>query len=183
MFKKRLPLIIAGVAFLLLQNLAIGASLTPLPEDVELAYDDSDQPGSDLIDGFSISPDGEPDWYDVDLQEYNITVQEEFYVGIVGVEKELFLKQTISSYCYPNPFSHSTLISYALPQAGRVTVSIWDIGGRRVRILIDANEAGGYHSVEWDGADNKGNLLPTGVYLLKLDTNQSTLTQKVVLVR
>lgn len=183
MFKKRLPLIIAGVAFLLLQNLAIGASLTPLPEDVELAYDDSDQPESDLIDGFSISPDGEPDWYDVDLQEYNITVQEEFYVGIEGVEEELAPKSVTDVNCSPNPFSQSTTISYALPQAGRVTVSIWDASGRCVRILIDANEAGGNHSVQWDGADNAGNHLPTGVYFLKLDTNQSTLTRKVVLVR
>lgn len=103
--------------------------------------------------------------------------------GVVGVEEELTPTPIIDLQCSTNPFSQSTTISYTLPQAGRVALSIWDAGGRCVRTLIDTNEAEGNHSIRWDGADNRGNLLPTGIYFLRIDADRSMLTRKVVLVR
>ena len=102
---------------------------------------------------------------------------------VPGVKEELTPQVMTILQCSPNPFSQSTAISYALPQASRVTVSIWDASGRRVRTLVDECQAQGSRSIVWDGTDDAGNLLPTGVYFLKLDTNHSTLTRKVVLVR
>jgi len=199
---------------------------------VMVFYDDEGRPGSDLVGGLTIDYEGEPGWYDVDLQSWDIRVEGDFYVGIQGidavnrcglghdfleggngrawdytlesgwmenpaytyfirsviltvpgVEEELAPEVMTILQCSPNPFSQSTAISYALPQAGRVTLSIWDASGRRVRTLVDECQAQGSRSIVWDGTDDAGNLLPTGVYFLKLDTNHSTLTRKVVLVR
>lgn len=199
---------------------------------VMVFYDDEGRPGSDLVWGLTIDYEGEPGWYDVDLQSWDIWVEGDFYVGIQGidavnrcglghdfleggngrawdytlesgwvenpaytyfirsviltvpgVEEELTPQTMIALQCNPNPFSTSTLISYALPQAGRVTVSIWDASGRCVRILIDANEAGGNHSVQWDGADDAGCLLSAGVYFSRIETDRFTITRKVLLAR
>jgi hypothetical protein len=199
---------------------------------VRIFDDDVGQPGSDLVEGFSILADKGPGWYSVDLEPYNITIEGEFYVGIegldpffncsighdfleggngrawdytpgfdwsydpdvtyfiragitdeVGVEEELTSQPIIVLQCYSNSFSRSTAISYSLPQSGRVNISIWDASGRCVRTLIDAKETEGNHSTRWDDTDNRGNLLPTGVYFLKINTNRFTLTRKVVLVR
>jgi len=104
-------------------------------------------------------------------------------VDELGVQEELLPESSMDCRCYPNPFTASTQIDYVLPQAGRVTFSIWDAGGRCVRILVDACKPQGNHSIRWDGKDEAGNPLPSGVYLSRLDADYSTLTQRIVLIR
>ena len=80
-------------------------------------------------------------------------------------------------------FSGSTQINYTLPTDGRVTLTVWDASGRRVRTLVDSHQASGTHSIQWDGTDDNGQPLSRGAYFYRIKTPQSTLTQKVVLVR
>jgi hypothetical protein len=120
------------------------------------------------------------DW---SLNEHTTYFIRAVVVDELGVEKELLPESSMDCRCYPNPFTASTQIDYVLPQAGRVTLTVWDAGGRCVRILVDACKPQGNHSIRWDGKDEAGNPLPSGVYFSRLDADYSTLTQRIVLIR
>ncbi|MEP0548786.1 MAG: T9SS type A sorting domain-containing protein, partial [Rhodothermales bacterium] len=79
---------------------------------------------------------------------------------------------------YPNPFAGSTTIRYALPEAARVTVEVYDAVGRRVAVLVDGEMAAGSHEAEWDAAS-----MASGVYLYRMQAGDFTKTLKVSLVR
>ncbi|MDZ7317409.1 MAG: T9SS type A sorting domain-containing protein, partial [candidate division KSB1 bacterium] len=79
---------------------------------------------------------------------------------------------------YPNPFNPSTTIEFALPKDGKVKLVVYDVLGRQVASLIDAKLEAGIHSVSFNAAD-----LPSGVYFYRLQTNEKTLTQKMMLIK
>jgi PKD repeat protein len=83
----------------------------------------------------------------------------------------------------PNPFNPSTAISFALPEAGHVALRIYDAQGHLVRTLVDAELPADYHVREWDGKDNSGVALGSGVYLYRLETRAAVLQQKMVLMK
>ncbi len=68
----------------------------------------------------------------------------------------------------PNPFNPSTVIRYAVPQAGRVKLTVHDLRGRLVRTLVDAERSAAVHEVTWHGDDAGGRAMASGTYLLRL---------------
>ncbi len=84
---------------------------------------------------------------------------------------------------YPNPFNPETVIEYQLPEAGRVSVKIFDILGHEVRTLIDQNMPAGFHRMQWDGRGESGQKLESGVYLYRLRAAEFTATRKLVLLK
>ncbi len=84
---------------------------------------------------------------------------------------------------YPNPFNQSTAIAFDLPEAKKVSVEVYSIEGRLVRQISSGLREAGRHSLHWDGRDENGRSLPSGIYLLLLRAGESTLTQKASLVR
>lgn len=83
----------------------------------------------------------------------------------------------------PNPFNPRTLVRYALPWASHVSLKVYDQRGRLVRNLVSEVQAAGPMSAEWDGRDDEGRQLSSGVYFLKLATDQGVRTGKVVLLK
>ncbi|MBN4076392.1 T9SS type A sorting domain-containing protein [Gemmatimonas aurantiaca] len=69
---------------------------------------------------------------------------------------------------YPNPFNPSTSISFSLPKASNVTLTIYDITGRTVRTLLSEYRSAGFHTLLWDSADENGSKVASGVYLYRL---------------
>ena len=84
---------------------------------------------------------------------------------------------------YPNPFNPSTTISYDLPEAGPVTVVIYDVLGQQVRNLVSQVTSAGRYSIQWDARDNQGRGVASGVYIAKVDAGTSTLSQKMLLLK
>ena len=84
---------------------------------------------------------------------------------------------------HPNPFNPSTTIEYTLGVAGRVHLSVFDATGHRVRTLVDRSEAKGDHHVAFDGRDDRGQPLASGIYLYRLDTGSVSRTRKMVLLK
>ncbi len=84
---------------------------------------------------------------------------------------------------YPNPFNPSTLIRFELPHSSGVRLSIYDILGRCVRNLVDGHRSAGMHAVVWDGTDNLGQKVPSGVYMYRLSAGSSTAVRKMILTR
>jgi hypothetical protein len=85
---------------------------------------------------------------------------------------------------YPNPFNPRTMISYDLPRPGEVSVAVYDLRGRVVRSLWRGALEVGRHQVEWDGRDERGDAAPTGIYLVRLITDEGVVRmQKMTLAR
>jgi subtilisin family serine protease len=84
---------------------------------------------------------------------------------------------------HPNPFNPSTRIAFGLPSGGPVTVTVYDLAGRRVRELLRADLPAGDHSVRWDGRRDDGRPAAAGMYLYRLTAGGETLTRKAMLVK
>jgi hypothetical protein len=84
---------------------------------------------------------------------------------------------------YPNPFNPSTSIGFTLPEAGYVTVSVYDMTGRLVSTLVDGNLDEGVHMVEWDGMDSSGAMVSAGVYIYALESSDMIMTKKMILMK
>ncbi len=84
---------------------------------------------------------------------------------------------------WPNPFNPSTKIGFELGYASRVRVAIHSIDGRRVRLLADTLRDAGEHSLAWDGRDDRGQALPSGIYFASVKAARSMATTKLVLLK
>ena len=84
---------------------------------------------------------------------------------------------------YPNPFNPETTIRYEIPEAGRVILSIYDQTGRRVRILEDAEKPAGSYDVVWDGKDDTGELVSSGMYIVVIKSGSYHKSMKAVFMK
>jgi hypothetical protein len=108
--------------------------------------------------------------------------------GIVGIKYKPFTIITPDDYeleqNYPNPFNPTTNIKFKLPINKNVSLKIYNALGQEVRTLInDQNYAPGGHTVQWDGKDNNGNLVASGVYVYTLYYGNFSKSNKMTLVR
>lgn len=83
----------------------------------------------------------------------------------------------------PNPFNPHTAISFDLARDGQAQLSIFSLEGRRVRTLVKSALPAGRHSVAWDGRDERGNSVASGVYLMRLESGKETAARKIVLAK
>lgn len=83
----------------------------------------------------------------------------------------------------PNPFNAETRISYTLAYSMAIDLSVYDALGRRVTKLVDSHQAGGGHTVIWNGRNNAGHKAPSGVYFLRLAAGGEQLVRKMALVK
>jgi hypothetical protein len=84
---------------------------------------------------------------------------------------------------YPNPFNVSTTIRFSLPAREMVRLTLYDLAGQQVVTLVrDARQAG-THTVTWDGMDDRGRALASGVYLCRLQADDQREARKLLLLR
>jgi photosystem II stability/assembly factor-like uncharacterized protein len=84
---------------------------------------------------------------------------------------------------YPNPFSSTTAISFMLPFPSVVELAVYDVSGRRLAVIERRQEAEGTTTRTWEGKDERGRYLPTGVYLLRMRSAFGESTRKIVIIR
>jgi exo-beta-1,3-glucanase (GH17 family) len=84
---------------------------------------------------------------------------------------------------FPNPFNPSTTIRFSMLKPARVTIKIYDVQGREVRMLIDRPFAAGRFAETWDGRNSDGVLVTSGVYFVQMQTAEFVRVRKLVLVR
>jgi hypothetical protein len=84
----------------------------------------------------------------------------------------------------PNPFNPTTTLRWSRLDSGRTRLALFDARGRRVRTLVDEEQAGpGWYTTTWDGRDDRGTALPGGVYFARLEAPSATRSIRLVLVR
>lgn len=84
---------------------------------------------------------------------------------------------------FPNPFNSETIIRFSLPAAAVVELAIYNSAGQRVATLVSGLQRARLHTARWDGRDDQGQLLASGLYLCSLRTGQQVETRKLLLVR
>ncbi len=84
---------------------------------------------------------------------------------------------------YPNPFNSATKIGFALAAEGRVSIDIFDINGRMVRNLLNADYKPGRYEVVWDGRDNVGSAVVSGIYFYRMKINEFSEVRKATLIK
>ena len=85
---------------------------------------------------------------------------------------------------YPNPFSQSTQIEYNVNVPSRVDISIYNICGQKVKVVINKEESEGAHAVYWSGTKDDGTLAPSGIYICRIFVDgDKTVVKKIVLRR
>jgi inner membrane protein involved in colicin E2 resistance len=85
--------------------------------------------------------------------------------------------------CYPNPFNPTTTIKFSLDGPQRVLIQIFDISGRIVSTLLDETRNKGTYTVTWNGMDNHGNSLASGIYLIQMKAGTYTVTRKITMLK
>jgi len=113
-----------------------------------------------------------------------VTTQDVQITNIVGIAEEAALPEKFAlSQNYPNPFNPNTTISYALPERSTVRLSIYNMLGKEIRTLVNHVEDAGYKSVQWDGLDQRGQLISTGIYIYKIQAGEFTQTRKMIFMK
>ena len=84
---------------------------------------------------------------------------------------------------YPNPFNAGTVISFELAASSDVSLDVFNVLGQQVRRLIGRHLSPGRHDVEFDGRDDQGDQLATGVYLYRLRIGDAAETRKMILLK
>ena len=167
-------------------------TFTPVPPGVVLClhYDDWTVPSYDSMEykivAVTLLPyDGNPsnDTLVKTVFAYNpVGVEETSISSLAPKVLNLFQNQ-------PNPFFTFTTVTYALPastvpdQQSEVNLSIYDITGRLVRTLVNKKQKSGYYKIRWDGKNEDGKNLPSGIYFYQLKTREDTITKKMILLK
>jgi hypothetical protein len=95
-----------------------------------------------------------------------------------GIPSSFELKQN-----YPNPFNSSTVISYNLPEDAQVILKIYDILGREIKTLVNSYQNAGRQLIAWDGTDNTGQSVSSGVYFYRVQADDNFDIRKMVYIR
>ncbi len=84
---------------------------------------------------------------------------------------------------YPNPFNPTTQIRYILPVSGYVKADIYTVFGEKVKTLFSGDQPGGHHSMVWDGTNQLGQKMSSGIYYLQIDAGKYRAVKKMTLLK
>ncbi|MDO9578574.1 MAG: FlgD immunoglobulin-like domain containing protein [Candidatus Cloacimonadales bacterium] len=132
-----------------------GMNLPPFDLLGNLRIWDGDCNGSEII--------------DMGAYEYGAPPYVEIDDDIIIQAPEVILHQN-----YPNPFNPSTTISFSIPEVSNVKLSVFNIKGQKVKQIVSEQLSAGQHSINWNGDDESGKAVSSGIYYYKLDVNGKT---------
>jgi flagellar hook assembly protein FlgD len=84
---------------------------------------------------------------------------------------------------FPNPFNPSTTIKYDMKDKGLVTLKVYNVAGQLVRTLANSVKNAGSYTVAWDGKNDRGGSVASGIYFYKMETKDFSQTKKMVMLR
>jgi hypothetical protein len=117
------------------------------------------------------------------VREFRVVVGKKDFVetndlNLAGMPKEFALGQN-----YPNPFNPSTVISFQLPVVSNVKITIYNLNGQLVRTLFDSEQSAGRYTISWNGANNFGARVASGVYWVRMEAGKFVQVKKAVLAK
>jgi DNA-binding beta-propeller fold protein YncE len=116
--------------------------------------------------------------------------QNDLLTGTVTVQRPGGVEETVSipatffiADWAPNPIRSAASLSYGLPEAAEVRLSIYSVDGRQVRVLVNGTRPAGYHRAQWDGRDDAGRMCVPGVYFCRADVGPLRRSYKLTVTR
>lgn len=102
--------------------------------------------------------------------------------NVTGVQNEMLpIEFTLSAY--PNPFNPSTTIAYSIPNTAKIKIEIFDLLGRRIWFSNEGEKFAGTYKIIWNGANSFDNAISSGIYLVRLQANQSFKSIKLLMLK
>jgi len=122
---------------------------------------------------------------DKDANKIPVEIVSEMKKGEEGsdVKESIVPKDFSLSQNLPNPFNPQTEISYDLPNACHVTLSIYNLLGQRIKTLVDEYQTTGHKTIRWDGKDDQGIQVASGIYFYQLQAGDFTDAKKMILMK
>ena len=114
---------------------------------------------------------------------FRLVVGTESYVREAAATLVELPRQTALYQNYPNPFNPATVIRYEVAQAGRVTIRIYNVRGALVKALYNGEREPGRYDVGWNGENQRGEAVSSGVYFYRMEAPGFVETRKMVLLR
>ena len=96
---------------------------------------------------------------------------------------ESLFSPKIKLFNFPNPFNPTTTISFSIPNDSNIELSIYNIKGQKVKTLANEQYSKGEHSIVWNGDDDKGKSVSSGIYFYKLRTKEDSKIRKMILIK
>ena len=106
-----------------------------------------------------------------------------YYVSFKGDLNDTPAKASIEINNYPNPFNPETRLTFSLPNEQEIELTVYNLKGQKVRLLVSGQLSAGQHSVVWEGKDDNGKPVGSGLYFYKLKTKDKELTKKMLLLK
>jgi len=139
---------------------------------------------------FTISYHATDDVYDIE-DELVITTNDAdlpqivIPITLVAVSNEDLVNPAVTSLMgnYPNPFNPTTTIRFALSEAGKVQISVYNLKGQRVKSLLNSDVSAGTHQIIWDGKDDRGSSVASGIYFYRMEAKNYQATNKMMLMK
>ena len=119
----------------------------------------------------------------VDMNGNESTVSDVVSLLLSADESLMVPDQFAMQQNYPNPFNPSTQIRYALDKDSHVTLSIYDMMGRKVKTLVRESQSAGYQTLMWNATNDMGNPVSAGVYLYSIQAGENHKTMKMILLK
>ena len=101
----------------------------------------------------------------------------------LAIETSISPEQYSLHQNYPNPFNPSTRIEYSIGLESFVDLSVYDVSGNFVKTLVKTFQQNGKHSLQWDGTNEMGNKVPSGIYFIKIKTEKFIQSRKMILLK
>jgi len=106
----------------------------------------------------------------------------EYYTDIQEQESSV-IPSDISLDVFPNPFNPITQITFSIPKQEHVNLKIYNVQGHLIKNLIDAEKEAGYYTIMWDGKNDDGRSVSSGVYLYKVEAGRYNSTKQMILLK
>ena len=113
----------------------------------------------------------------------NDNIPNTLVVGTLSIDEDLVPDVFALHQNYPNPFNPTTQIRYDLPEDQFVSVTIYDVMGRKIRSLVNISQAAGYHTIRWDARNDMGEGISAGMYIFFIKRRPPRSTKKMVLLK
>ena len=146
-----------------------GPSIDATNEDIQENVTITESTIDNISDTFSFS-----------FEKHSVTVM--VFEGLTTVAEE-DANQFRLLQNYPNPFSSTTTITYEIPHSSYVSLTIYHIFGKEVTMLVQTRQAAGRHEEYWNGENDKGQSVGSGIYIIRLQAGESVDSKKILLVK
>ena len=141
-------------------------------------YEGLDCYGPWIMHAYDMFPDYFLSWYYWRIEVYGQPI-----TGLNEQEKPEIPTDFTLEGNYPNPFNSVTTVRFGVPRTANVTITVFDILGRKVRTLADRDFTAGYHSVLWDGNDGSYRPVSSGIYLIRMQSGEREFVNRAVLLK